>query len=1228
MKKAVSSAIDNGHGFVAWTTGSQQANFYDLSKSIRRVEWLPDKKTLVAYDFDGQSVIDQVTEENKIEDYVGKDVAKKLLESEPRITGSGKKIHSVEGDGLKIEAPWTAALYGDESGNNAQGQPAMLTQAARELAKKFGGRVGSVDLDSGKQPALFITPQMRDKILDEGIPLFSKAQSKEHQEYDEGVKYHQKIPEVTLINVNKLQRMNSNEVSDVSDDIAAKMDFSESIDVSVFASGEMRIVDGHHRVASAKKRGIQYLPVNLQAINARGEKINELIDESNNAQESNNIRFSIADDVKSFLTDRDKPIKTLSDLDNAMQSGKMPKSSLDWQSIKDNVAKIMVDSTRPVTVWLRKIPNAQSAGQVQLALDRTKTRSRAMEQVAKEKYLDPLSEEIAAIAKEKGWDYALTKDVMGYWMTARYAVEKNADYIRQDQQAVDDAQTELNADPTNPALKSALTRAQNKQTKRLDAINEQRHIDPTEESLNAGLAGGYNNFTAKEQMKKYEAAIPKARLESAAKHVYDMLEWKKQQDIANGKVTQAMVNTWQNSPYYVPLTGDPTVDEGEDELFQHGNINQSKDKKAIGRAGSLAQNGIDASVEQVQKSARYHGWVDFKENFTAMVDQLIGDNIAAGMTQKEAEKAVFDDYRISRKPERAMMPLTDTQFIIRKNGINTVVDVHNSDVINALKSTNKEDSPSFLAPIAGFTRAYAYAVTQLMPGFSQINAIRDTWERTENIRTKTFPGYETIDMDSVARKAINAAIDPRLPLKIASVLSDNKVKWDQADPDIALIKEMIAEGGASSIGYYLAGNNLDLAKQLEKSTKIPAKAAKLISTYNNSFELISSYSIYKSLKEHGVDKKTAASGTLNLMNFTKSGTAIGPMRALYAFINPTMQGGHQMIQLLSTPKGQARAGAYLLAGVLVYSLMRAIDGDDDELGKNKLDNQSSFILERNIMIPIGDGTYFKLPVGFGMPQAMWSTAVNLVKGTAGDQSAVDSMAEIIKSFSRTLAPVQPSETSISKHPIFWGLQTMTPQALKPIVNIGIDRSMFGQPLTNQRFSKPDVALALQGRKSTPVFYKDMAKALSNMGIDMYPEQVREVWRGYMVGPANEITKAFIENPNKEAQGRRSVNSLVDRYIAVHDTGALKERLYYRYREEMNDAAAKLSLGKDLSDKEKKLVTLNTLVKKMEGRANGKLSAATKAEKRIGGVSHYRKEAEKIRTDTMTLTINKMKHIDD
>ena len=120
----------------------------------------------------------------------------------------------------------------------------------------------------------------------EGMPVGMSIKDVGKGIFEDATKYHQKVPEIKSINVNKLKRMNAGEVADVSDEVAAKMDFSKPIQVSVFSDGELRIVDGHHRVAAAKKLGIQSLPVELQAINAKGATLNKLAQEATYPQQA------------------------------------------------------------------------------------------------------------------------------------------------------------------------------------------------------------------------------------------------------------------------------------------------------------------------------------------------------------------------------------------------------------------------------------------------------------------------------------------------------------------------------------------------------------------------------------------------------------------------------------------------------------------------------------------------------------------------------------------------------------------------------------------------------------------------------------------------------------------------------------------------------------------------------------------------------------------------------
>lgn len=128
---------------------------------------------------------------------------------------------------------------------------------------------------------------------DKGIPVLEKllkrypamsADSEKTQgledketKYLNNKQYHSEIPEVKNISVKNLKKMHEDEVSVVSKEVAENMNFEEPIEVSVFKDGELRISDGHHRVAAARMVHKERLPVKLKAINALGEHINKLI---------------------------------------------------------------------------------------------------------------------------------------------------------------------------------------------------------------------------------------------------------------------------------------------------------------------------------------------------------------------------------------------------------------------------------------------------------------------------------------------------------------------------------------------------------------------------------------------------------------------------------------------------------------------------------------------------------------------------------------------------------------------------------------------------------------------------------------------------------------------------------------------------------------------------------------------------------------------------------------
>ena len=112
IKKALDQAIDSGADYFTFTPGEVQAERYDLSKHIGKVEYNPDDGSLMAYDPKGKMVINEsVSDPSELDEYVGRELGDKIrAESSSReseIDDAYEVFRDEENDG------WTLSMYGD-----------------------------------------------------------------------------------------------------------------------------------------------------------------------------------------------------------------------------------------------------------------------------------------------------------------------------------------------------------------------------------------------------------------------------------------------------------------------------------------------------------------------------------------------------------------------------------------------------------------------------------------------------------------------------------------------------------------------------------------------------------------------------------------------------------------------------------------------------------------------------------------------------------------------------------------------------------------------------------------------------------------------------------------------------------------------------------------------------------------------------------------------------------
>jgi hypothetical protein len=139
LKRIAMLAVDEGYDKVAFVNGQQSADRYDLSKQISSISYETGSKPeneglLQAWDLDRKMVMSEMVTPDRIEDYIGKEVAVRLLETD-KVMGK----HLLDGENIKVGGKGMIKFY-DE----------IVPQAITKLLPKLGGeKLGKVGIDVG-----------------------------------------------------------------------------------------------------------------------------------------------------------------------------------------------------------------------------------------------------------------------------------------------------------------------------------------------------------------------------------------------------------------------------------------------------------------------------------------------------------------------------------------------------------------------------------------------------------------------------------------------------------------------------------------------------------------------------------------------------------------------------------------------------------------------------------------------------------------------------------------------------------------------------------------------------------------------------------------------------------------------------------------------------------------------------------------------------------------------
>ncbi|MCQ9120938.1 hypothetical protein MUU45_000756 [Rodentibacter pneumotropicus] len=912
-----------------------------------------------------------------------------------------------------------------------------------------------------------------------------------------------------------------------------------------------------------------------------------------------------------------------------------------WEYFKVKADTALADQTRPVAEWLKNLEQSgliTHAEQVSIVhqMNSTDGVKNAANARMMQKYLQPLIKNINALAKKHNMSVEQAKFYAEYWLSARYSVEKNNEYLANEKQKIEEALQAIeeakNAGDENAIAQATRDHRRAERQYRYRKADVESQVWGRDKQGNqlyqpkVGTAGGWSIPHAQTIMRNIEAKIPAKEIEIATKPLFEAIEENLAMNLASGRITREQYHKYRQNKHYVPLTGDNEIDLEKENDYIGGAgrkaKNVSKDKAAKGRSNSEAEGAIDATWRMLDKTITNAAWQPFKNSIDELYETAKENALKEGHSEREAQKLAEEATGITKQLMKGTTRTSD-DVLIRKYGDNYYEYKLPDNVMRAL---NSSQTVSPLGDLWGFrqiktlTGWFARGVTQLKPMFALKNMVRDSWEKSILLTTREILGSNGKDLDQKAKNKIGRDMTKlvwgahlgrngiyKATAKFAKEggtanLDDRKdAQGNYLNKEQGYLKEMIDSGALSTYSTMLARTRKDLDKEFKQygNPTLAAKAMRLAEMWNTTFDTVSSLASYMALRENGISPAQSSGLVLGLMDFRKQGSFTKHFKGFYAFLNPAIQGGKNNLMFIRTRRGQVYLASRVLMGMMVYQLLSALAGDDDEAG-GKMDSKGDLSREIRIPTPLGD---IRIPVGYGAPQMAWNMAVNMMRYFNGQIHLSDAVGNIVAHNAKSLMPVSPNETSVTKDPFAKIANTLTPTIFKPFVELATDRNAFGNKITPNWVNEKELH-ATQSKSNTAKFWEDVAKTMYDVfGMDAHPESYQHLINAYkgFLGSAGDLATALIENPNRVAQGKPMSIPLFNDFFALKGESRVGT-LYYESKAEMENLAKAYKYEQEhhpenvktwLTPERKRLLALNEEANKAIGVVRKVKANATK-----------------------------------
>lgn len=662
--------------------------------------------------------------------------------------------------------------------------------------------------------------------------------------------------------------------------------------------------------------------------------------------------------------------------------------------------------------------------------------------------------------------------------------------------------------------------------------------------------------------------------------------------------TQSNVNYINASGYqwYVPFKGRPEETKATTEMFANNETRYSGDLQfwdpvAKGRE-SLANNPIAQTMVDAKKAAYILSHQP--------VTQSVVNNIKQGHITGKLEKTISQEekYKLASKQEAGR---NNTIFHHLPDGRIQVWSIEDPKVLAALRRPYKSISnPAYrwsFNSVATITRVIGQGFTRFNPAFAPANAVKDIIPNLFYISQKygSVAGAEflvnvidTATADTIMGGGVFSAGTAMYHLQNKNMKAlQEKAKTDNFTK---LFLELEDKGGIVSFlqGVSTPREHKILSDAI-KSGKLEAlghAATVGFDYWMHMAEIGVRVSVYKTVKEHLLNIgrpetqaiEEAAHFAKEVANFEHSGVHGKGLAALYSFARATATGVVRYFDDLSyalpmaldsavkdlpksiadNPKAKAEfiknfkkqsvraraiAGVYLGLGYFAY--MAALSGsEDDDKDRNIVATDDPALWTRAMRFTIpGTKLMFQVPTGYG-PGSLIALGQQMGILSQGNQTPREFISNVTTILQDSFMPFPVSRIPITDHPIASITDTISPSAIKPLIEYAL-LNMNGLGMQIEQDNGTN-AKAFSSSGNIPHVYTELAQWFSNHTdhkVDISPNALYFLSSNYVNG-FNLLTK-YLDNLSVIASGDKDYdigtdNPLVSGFIGRKPTPDSRE----------------------------------------------------------------------------------------